>query len=222
VIYPIIGRKGYDKRRYHTLMAVASIIISTVSLLLSITVAIATLWYRGKLHMLRPMLIGFLSEAGQPKLFVRAMIYATGKRGRIVEALYLKVRRGDSTQAFNFWMYGETKPDIIGSGLMVGENGVALNHYFLPPKAAAFRFLAGEYLIEVHAKILNRSTPVVLAEVKLSLSEELATTFADPSMGVLFTWMADSQCYRGEVHAPPVVGRSHSVSGAGPGKLPWA
>jgi hypothetical protein len=58
----------------------------------------------------------------------------------------------------NAWrMYDETKPEIIGSGLMVGENGVALKHYFLPPKATAFRFLPGEYSIEVHARILNRS-----------------------------------------------------------------
>jgi hypothetical protein len=202
-------------------MAVASMIISTVSLLLSITVTIATLWHRGKLNMLRPMLIGFLSEEGQPKLFMRAMMYATGKRGRMVEALFLTVRRGDSAEVFNFWMYGETKPEIIGSGLMVGENGVALNHYFLPPKGTAFRFLAGAHLIEVHAKILNLSKVVVLTSVNLSLSEELTTAFADPSIGILFRWMADSQCYRGEVHEPPAVGRSHSVSGAGRGKLPW-
>lgn len=203
-------------------MAVASIIISTVSLLLSITVTIATLWYRGRLHMLRPMPIGFLSEEGQPKLFMRAMMYATGKRGRMVEALFLRVQRGDSTEVFNFWMYGETKPEIIGSGLMVGENGLALNHYFLPPKGTAFRFLAGAYFIELHAKILNRSKLAVLTSVKLSLSEEFAATFADPSIGILFRWLADSQCYRGEVHEPPALGRSHSVSGAGRGKLPWA
>jgi len=34
------------------------------------------------------------------------MLYATGKRGHIVEALYVKVRHVESTQTFNYWMYG--------------------------------------------------------------------------------------------------------------------
>jgi hypothetical protein len=177
---------------------------------------------RGTLLMTEPVLVGFLSEEGQPKLFLRAMLYATGKRGHILEALYLKVRRGETVQPFNFWMYGETKAEMIGSGLRVGEDGVAFNHYFLPPKDASFRFLAGEYIIEVNGRILNRRKPVVLSTVKLSLSEEFAVAFCDPRMGILFTWMADSQSYRSDVNTAPTVGRSRSVSGSGRGEFPWA
>jgi integrase/recombinase XerD len=122
----------------------ASILISVVSLLLSLTVAWLTLFRRGNLGMTQPMLIGFLYENDQPKIFFRAMLYATGKRGHIIEALYLKVRRGESTQTFNFWMYGETKDLKIGSGLRVGEDGASFNHHFLPPKdVSSFAFLAG-------------------------------------------------------------------------------
>ena len=200
------------------------LLISAVSLVLSLTMAWLTLLRRGTLGMTQPMLIGFLHEAGQPKIFFRAMLYATGKRGHIVEALYLKVRQGESTRVFNFWMYGETKELKIGSGLRVGEDGVSFNHHFLPPRdAPSFAFLAGEYTIEAYATILNRHAPMRLSIVKLSLSAELAAALLDRAMGVLFTWDPESRVYHGNVSEPLAgEGRSRSVSGAGRGKLPWA
>jgi hypothetical protein len=201
----------------------ASIFISVVSLLLSLTVAWLTMFRRGTLGMTQPMLIGFLYEKNHPKIFFRAMLYATGKRGHIIEALYVKVRHGESIQTFNFWMYGETKDLKIGSGLRVGEDGVSFNHHFLPPKdVSSLVFPTGEYAIEVYAKILNRSAPVLLSSVKLALTTELAAALCDRTNGVLFTWGPDSQHYRGDVSVPaPSEGRSRSVSGAGRGKLPW-
>lgn len=203
--------------------AAASILLSVVSLLVSVTVAWLTLFRRGNLGMTRPMLVGFLYENDQPKVFFRAMLYATGKRGHIIEALYLKVRCGESTQTFNFWMYGETKDLKIGSGLRVGEDGVSFNHHFLPPKdVSSYAFLAGEYVIDAYARILNRNAPVLLSTVKLSLAHELADALRDHAKGVLFTWGPDSQNYRGDVSEPVATeGRSRSVSGAGRGKLPW-
>jgi hypothetical protein len=204
-------------------MAAIPLLISAVSLILSLTVMWLTLLRRGTLGMTQPMLIGFLHEAEQPKIFFRAMLYATGKRGHIVEALYLKVGRGELTQTFNFWMYGETKELKIGSGLRVGEDGVSFNHHFLPPQGdSTFAFHAGEYTIESYARILNRRAPVRLSAVKLSLSAELAHTLHDRAKGVLFTWSPDSKLYHGNVSEPsPGEGRSRSVSGAGHGKLPW-
>lgn len=205
-------------------MTTIPLLISVVSLLLSVTVAWLTLLRRGNLGMTQPMLIGFLYENEQPKIFFRAMLYATGKRGHIVEALYVKVRHADSTQTFSFWMYGETKELKIGSGLRVGDDGVSFNHHFLPPKdASSFKFPVGEYAIDAYARILNRNAPVLLSTVRLTLSSELAAGLCDRTNGVLFTWSPDSQDYRGNVSVPEAgEGRSRSVSGAGRGKLPWA
>jgi hypothetical protein len=171
--------------------------------------------------MTQPMLVGFLHEGAEPKVFFRAMLYTTGKRGWIIEALYLKVRTGGVSRTFSFWMYGETNDLKIGSGLRVGEEGVSFNHHFLPPKdSVVFAFPSGEYAIDVHATIVNRSAPISLCQVKLSLSDELAVALRDRSKGVLFTWQPDSQSYRGDVSEPPSIGRERSVSGAG-GRLPW-
>jgi hypothetical protein len=71
-------------------MTLIPLVISAVSLILSITVAWLTLFRRGTLGMTQPMLVGFLHEGAQAKIFYRAMLYATGKRGHIVEALYLR------------------------------------------------------------------------------------------------------------------------------------
>jgi hypothetical protein len=204
-------------------MTAIPLLISAISLILSLTVMWLTLLRRGTLGMTQPMLIGFLHEAEQPKIFFRAMLYATGKRGHIVEALYLKVGRGQSRQTFNFWMYGETKDLKIGSGLRVGEDGVSFNHHFLPPQGdSTFAFLAGEHTIEPYARILNRRAPVRLSTVKLSLSAELAHALHDHAKSVLFTWSPDSKLYHGNVSEPPPgEGRSRSVSGAGHSKLPW-
>jgi hypothetical protein len=200
-------------------MTTIPLVISTVSLLLSLTIAWLTLLRRGNLGMTHPMLIGFLHEDKQPKIFFRAMLYATGKRGHIIEALYLTVRRGDITQLFSFWMYGETKELKIGSGLRVGEDGVSFNHHFLPPRdASSFAFLAGEYTIEVRAKILNRTAPSLLSTVKLLLSHELAEALQDVTRGALFTWKPDIQQYHGDLSVPIFEERSRSVSGSGPGR----
>jgi len=205
-------------------MQFAPLLLSVVSILLSIAVAWLTMFRRGNLGMTQPMLIGFLFENDQPKVFFRTMLYATGKRGHIIEALYLKVRRGESAQTFNFWMYGEAQDLKIGSGLRVGEDGVSFNHHFLPPKdESAFAFLVGEYNIDAYAKILNRSAPALLSTVKVSLSREHAHALSDRTKGVLFTWRPDSQHYLGEASQPvPTEGRSRSVSGAGRGRIPWA
>lgn len=196
-----------------------SVVISVVSLLLSLTIAWFT-FNRGSVGMTRPALVGFLSEEGLPKIFMRSLLYATGKRGHIIESLYLKVRRGQVSQVFDFWVYGESRPELIGSGLKVGEDGIASNHYFLPPKDASFRFLAGQYMIEVHAKILNRRKPVVLSTVELVLSEEFSDACADSAMGVLFTWMPESGGYRSDINTHRGAGQARSVSGAGPFTLP--
>lgn len=205
-------------------MQFVPLLLSVVSILLSVAVAWLTLLRRGNLGMTQPMLIGFLFENEQPKVFFRTMLYATGKRGHIIEALYLKVRRGEATQTFNFWMYGETKELKIGSGLRVGEDGASFNHHFLPPKdASPFEFLTGEYNIDAYARILNRSKPVLLSTTKVSLSRDLAHALSDRTMGVLFTWRPDSLRYLGEASEPaPTEGRSRSVFGAGRGRIPWA
>jgi len=132
------------------------------------------------------------------------------------------VPRGDSTQTFIVWIYGETKELKIGSGLRVGEDGASFTHHFLPPKdASSFAFLAGEYTIDAYAKILDRNPPMLLSTVKVSLRYDFAAALCDHAKGLPFAWGPDSQTYQGDVSEPASTeGRSRSVSGSGRGMLP--
>src|SRR5260370_11911528 len=108
---------------------------------------------RGRIGMSEPALVALLYDLpiGEPKVFFRALLYSTGKRGQMIESMFLRVRRGEVSQTFNFWGYGE-KSLLPRSGLRVGEDGVAANHHFLPPrKDSPFRSLPGDYTIEVYA-----------------------------------------------------------------------
>lgn len=78
----------------------SSLVISILALVVSVTVAWLTLFRRGNLRMTRPVLVGFLYDlpAGDPKVFFRSMLFATGKRGHILESIFLRLRRGDASQ----------------------------------------------------------------------------------------------------------------------------
>jgi hypothetical protein len=180
--------------------------VSVLALAISAFTLWLTQWRRGNLRMTTPVLVGFLYDlpAGELKVFFRSMLFSTGKRGHIIESLFLRVRCGESSQVFNFWMYGETKALMIGSGLRVTEDGVTANHHFMPPKGENnFAFLAGEYAIEVYARIIMRSATVLLSSVKVTLTEPQATALKDKRNGFLFTWGPDSQSYRAQIDTAP-------------------
>jgi hypothetical protein len=161
-----------------------SLTISTLALAISSATAWLTL-RRGKLAIARPLLVGFLYDlpAGEPKIFFRASLYTTGKRGRIVESMYLKIRRGEYSHTFDFWSYGETTALVVGGGLHVGEDGVVHNHHFLPPRdGKVFQFLPGDYVIDVYATLVNQNRPELLSSLPLCLSEESSEALKDKTM----------------------------------------
>ncbi len=59
---------------------------------------------RGRLRMTEPALVALLYDLpiGEPKVFFRALLYSTGKRGQMIESMFLRVRRGEVSQTFNF------------------------------------------------------------------------------------------------------------------------
>jgi hypothetical protein len=178
-----------------------SLIISGVSLLISGTTAWLTLLRKGRVRMTRPTIVCFAREASAehaevtPKVFLRALLYTTAKRGLVVENLFLKLQRGEATQTFSIWAYGDTGL-VRGSGLFVGAEGVACNHHFLPPSdGGTFEFLPGDYVLQVYASIVGRSRPVLLTEVRLLLSEPQAQALRANDAGVWFDWGPDSQRY---------------------------
>ena len=151
--------------------------------------------------MTRPTMVCFAREASAehaevtPKVFLRALLYTTAKRGLVVENLFLKLQRGEATQTFSIWAYGD-KGLVRGSGLFVGAEGVACNHHFLPPSdGGTFEFLPGDYVLQVYASIVGRRRPVRATELRLLLAEPQVQALRANDAGVWFDWGPDSQRY---------------------------
>jgi len=117
---------------------------------MSAVTAWLTLFRRGTVKMTQPTVIFFgpdnlrsRDEPALPKVFLRTLLFATSKRGRVVESMHIALSRNETQQNFNIWVYGDEKL-VRGSGLFVGETGIAANHHFLTPRdGSSFHFTEG-------------------------------------------------------------------------------
>ena len=186
-------------------METVSIIISVAALAVSVTTAWLTLLRRGTIQMTQPTLVFFGPDGngGDPKVFLRTLLYSTAKRGQIVENMFIKLHRHESVQTFNIWVYGDG-PLARGSGLFVGENGVACNHHFLLPKDGTdFQWLPGEYVVEARASLVGRRRSLLLCSIRLNLTDQQAAMMRAGRFGVYFDWGPDSGSYHSHLDERP-------------------
>lgn len=198
----ILGHTNHDEK----MIWIASICISVAALVVSAMTAWLTLLRRGTVRMTRPAVVYFGPDgasrkegSAKPKIFLRSLVYSTGKRGHIIESMFATLRRGEMRQTFNIWVYGEDKL-ARGSGIYVGETGVVCNHHFvLPEDGTRFEFLAGDYRLDVYAALVGHSASLHLCSVSLSISEQAAQQLKDPEFGIYFDWGPESQRYQSHV-----------------------
>ena len=179
-----------------------AVTISFLALAVSSVTAWLTLFRRGTVQMTQPTVI-YLgpdgsreSDASPPsKVFIRTLLFANAKRGRVIESMHVSVSKNEARQNFNIWVHGDDKL-VRGSGLFVGETGVSANHHFLAPKdGAEFRFSEGTYTLEVHAKMLGDKLARCLWSQSLQISSDHAKTLRQPGNGLYFDWGPDSERY---------------------------
>jgi hypothetical protein len=142
-------------------------------------------------------------EAPLPKVFLRTLLFATSKRGRVVESMHVALSRNETQQNFNIWVYGDERL-VRGSGLFVGETGIAANHHFLAPKdGSTFHFIEGNYRIDVYAQLLGNRNQTLLFSQNLEISSEIAAQLAGSDHGLYFDWGPDSSRYLPHVDKRP-------------------
>jgi len=188
----------------------ASITISVLALAVSSVTAWLTLFRRGTLKMTQPTVIFFgpdsprgRDETPLPKVFLRTLLFSTSKRGRVIESMHVALSRNETHQNFNIWVYGDEKL-VRGSGLFVGETGVAANHHFLTPRdGSGFRFTEGRYRLEVFAHLLGDKDKTKLFSQTLEISPETGAALAEPGAGLYFDWGPDSSHYLPHVEKRP-------------------
>jgi hypothetical protein len=176
--------------------------ISVLALVVSSATAWLTLFRRGTVKITQPTVIYFGPDKGRwndkkvpPKVYLRSLLFATSKRGRIIQSMHVSLTRNEARQTFNIWVHGESKL-VRGSGLFVGETGVAANHHFLAsPDGTAFTFIEGNYQLELFAQILGDRGPKRLLSQRLDVSRDLAVALTEPRAGLYFDWGPDSGRY---------------------------
>ena len=183
-------------------MEYVTIIISCLALIVSGITLWLTHLRRGRLKMTHPTVVFFGPDAGDrsiSKVFLRTLLYSTGKRGTVLEHLFIRLRRGETQQNFNIWVYGD-KELVRGSGLYVGQEGLATNHHFLTPADInGFDFAAGDYELSVYGKVVGNEATLLLYRVHLSLTPEEASKLREAERGIYFDWGQDSGRYQKKI-----------------------
>lgn len=177
-------------------MTIANIspIVSVVALIISLFTAWFTIFRRGTVRSTQPSLIAFCYDSvgmkhPQAKIFLRTLLFSTGKRGNVIESLFIRIREGSRREEFSFWGYGD-KDLVSGSGgIFVPETGVATYHRFNPVDSdSLFLFSKGTYSLELVAKIIGRKQLTSLWTTTL----EMPPVFSDPATElnkkVFFNW----------------------------------
>lgn len=187
-----------------------SITVSALALAVSSITAWLTLFRRGSVKMTQPTVIFFgpdtpryRNEPPLPKVFLRTLLFSTAKCGRVIESMHITLSRNETRQNFNIWVYGDDKL-VRGSGLFVGEMGVAANHHFLTPRGdSSFHFTEGHYKLEVFAHLLGNKAQTRLFSQALEISREIETSLKEPDTGLYFDWGPDSSRYLPHVETKP-------------------
>jgi hypothetical protein len=174
-------------------------VVSVVALVVSLGTAWFTIFRRGTVRSTHPAIIAFSYDftAGKEplaKVFLRTLLFSTGKRGQFIESLFLRVKEGSTATEFSFWGYGD-KDLIRGSGLFVPESGLVTYHHFNSITRTPFLFSAGKYKLELVAKLVGQPSLVSLFNVELEVQN---TPFSSPisqDAVVYFNWSAEQGQY---------------------------
>lgn len=187
-----------------------SLAISLLALAISGLTGWLTLLKRGEVKMTQPTVIYFGPDGSREaldhsvqKVFLRSLLFSTSKRGRVIESMFAVLRRNETRQTFNIWVYGDDQLRR-GSGLYVGEDGLVTNHHFLMPKdGSSFSFVKGRYQLEIYANVLGATKPSLLLEQELDVSSDCAKSLSAKTAGLYFDWGSDSKSYLAHVEERP-------------------
>jgi hypothetical protein len=181
-------------------LLIVTLLISALALATSIVTAWLTLFRRGTIRMTHPTVI-YLGADGGPssnktsKVYLRALLFCTAKRGRVLETMYVTLRRTEARQDFSVWVIGEDKLNR-GSGLFVSENGVVANHHFLSAECdGSFTFREGIHHLTVFAKLVDEKNARKMFEQDLQIDAQQATSLRDEKSGLYFDWVPETGKY---------------------------
>lgn len=176
-----------------------AIIVAVLALVVSVATAWLTYFHRGAVRMTEPSMVVFaydspgLRHGLVPKVMVRCLMFSTGERGRIIEALFSRVKEGATEHILPVWGMDADNKLVRGGGLLVGKGGVVAWHHFVAAdKGAGLIFKTGAYEVHVFARVHGRTRPIKLWSRTLVVPEAAAPTPHDGSDQVWFDRIPES------------------------------
>ena len=176
--------------------------ISSTIAVTALAVSATTLWLThlraGKVLMTRPSqfyLGGDGDKESSPKVYLRALLYSNAQRGCVVEDLFVSIKRGETTQTFPIWVFGNKGALRRSGGLYVGKEGVNEGHHFLlPNKKTHYKFELGSYQLKVMARTIGSKSSTELFVYSFAIDEQQAKSLSKGG-GLYFDWGPESQSY---------------------------
>jgi len=188
-------------------MNITALVVSVASLILSGYALWVAQFNRGRLKMTQPTLLCMKRELPKqtPKIFLRTLLFTTGTKGHVIEAMFLRVHQSHGNYVFDFWGHTESGKLTLGSGLFVGSTGVACDHHFNPRSGSAdFLFVDGRYRVEIFAVVVGQSRPKKLKEVSFIVDgQQAAELIQINDVALWLRWNADSRSYDGHLEREP-------------------
>lgn len=189
--------------------------IAIATAFLALAVSIATAWlayfHRGAIRMAEPSMVVFAYDAAGsrtgsvPKVMIRCLLFSTGERGRIIEALFTRIRAEGSDYIFPVWGMDADSKLVRGGGLLVAKGGVVAWHHFVASNNGQdFNFKPGDYEVQVFARVHGRARPLKLWYHTFAVSQAVAPTSHDGSEQVWFDRLPEANGFEGrrESRAP--------------------
>jgi hypothetical protein len=176
---------------------------SIISAIAALVVAAFTAWYtrfhRGRVTMSTPQRISFLrgvpesGESARQKVVFGTTISSTGKRGRTIEAIFVKLsgeESGQEPQTFdNWWIESEKGIPGRSNGLSIkDESHPAKHHCYASEGSSDFIFRPGEYEIEVCARFVGIAADTGLLKSNLPVTENPLLRQQHSDCEVYFDW----------------------------------
>jgi hypothetical protein len=180
----------------------AAVVISALALIVSIV----TLWLThlrvGVIKLTQPSQIYLGPDGGSPfapKVFIRTLLYSTSSRGRCLENMFVKLKRGETSQNFSIWVHGSHDSLTRASGILVGPNGIDHAHHFLLPPDSNFQFQSGRYEFELDLRTAGEKRSKLAYSRQLDVSDSDSKLINSTCMGLYYDWGPDSQSYQKHV-----------------------
>lgn len=191
-----------------TWLSALAIVISGLALVVSAVTLWITHLRRGTVEMATPSQIYFGPDGsrdgpadGPFKIYVRAFLYATSKRGRIIENLWLVAEQEGKAQTFNIWVHGDTVLSR-GAGVFVSDTGVITGHHFLLPDDDSFELKPKSVEISIFGKIVGDSRPKTLLKQEFQFTEAQVHAVHRGNAGLYFDWIPGRLGYLARIHDP--------------------